>query len=42
MPDHVTIDRVRLRDAIAREALQIAASICVYTNTEIVVESLGP
>lgn len=27
---------------IAREALQIAASICVYTNTEIVVESLGP
>lgn len=28
--------------AIAREALQIAASICVYTNTEIVVESLGP
>jgi ATP-dependent HslUV protease subunit HslV len=28
--------------AIAREALQIAASICVYTNSEIVVESLGP
>jgi ATP-dependent HslUV protease subunit HslV len=28
--------------AIALEALRIAASICVYTNTEIVVESIGP
>jgi ATP-dependent HslUV protease subunit HslV len=27
---------------IAREALAIASSICVYTNSEIVVEALGP
>ena len=28
--------------AVAREALTIAAEICVYTNGEIVVEELAP
>jgi ATP-dependent protease HslVU (ClpYQ) peptidase subunit len=28
-------------ETIARKAMGIAADICVYTNTEVVVESLG-
>lgn len=29
-------------EAIAREAMKIAASICVYTNEQVVVHGLGP
>jgi ATP-dependent HslUV protease, peptidase subunit HslV len=28
-------------EAIARRALEIASSICVYTNTNFVLESIG-
>jgi ATP-dependent HslUV protease subunit HslV len=29
-------------DAIAREGMKIAASICVYTNEEVVIHELEP
>ena len=35
---HSTLDAA----AIAREAMQIAASICVHTNTEVVLHELNP
>jgi ATP-dependent HslUV protease subunit HslV len=36
--NHSTLDAA----AIAREAMQIAASICVHTNTEVVLHELNP